>query len=232
MIDTRLILIEGLPGSGKTSTARNIASAVAQSGADCQCYFEWSEDHPIPIGDHLQLAEVMRSSLAREPVMLRDWQQYVEQWQPEQRVTVMESRFWQSGVMLMYIAGLSKDGVMASSRRLIETIQALKPVLIYYSITQPAAFAARTIQIKDGEWRQAGVTGSWSAYIFEAFESQQWFTQRGLCGQAGMAALLEDWSAISRELYEQVPFPKIAIQDPHENWPVTMEKIRAFLGLN
>lgn len=83
--------------------------------------------------------------------MLRLWQQFAEAQQFTDRVTVMESRFWQTSVMLMYAAGLTVEGVLASNQRVIEAIQGLKPVIIYFAIDDPRAFAARTMQIKDEE---------------------------------------------------------------------------------
>jgi len=43
---TQLILVEGLPGSGKTSTARFIAKWLKVRGADCALYLEGNWDHP------------------------------------------------------------------------------------------------------------------------------------------------------------------------------------------
>jgi hypothetical protein len=78
MLNTRLILLEGPPGSDKTTTAGKLADDVTRSGAACQCFFEWSPDHPIPIGDDLHLDRVIQSSITRENEMLQMWQRFAQ----------------------------------------------------------------------------------------------------------------------------------------------------------
>jgi deoxyadenosine/deoxycytidine kinase len=48
MIETRLVLIEGPLGSGKTTTAQRLADEISNSGRAFKCFFEWSTDNPIP----------------------------------------------------------------------------------------------------------------------------------------------------------------------------------------
>ncbi|MBY6053402.1 hypothetical protein [Cytobacillus firmus] len=45
-MDTKLILIEGLPGSGKSTTARLVHDILNQNGIEAQVYFEGNLDHP------------------------------------------------------------------------------------------------------------------------------------------------------------------------------------------
>ena len=148
MIDTKLILIEGPPGSGKSTTAQNLAAEISNSGKTCQCFLEWSVDHPIPIGDDLHLGEVLASAITRETEMLYLWRRFARASKSADIVTVMESRFWQTSVMLMYVAGHPIENVLESNRRVIEAVQDLNPVLIYFAIDDQKNFAARTIQIK------------------------------------------------------------------------------------
>ena len=79
--------------------------------------------------------------------------------------------------------------------------------------------------------QRAGQSGSWKQHIFEAFDSKKWFTDRGLSGLPGMLALLEEWAQVTSTLYDRVPFPKVKIQNPHEDWELAMQQMRAFLGL-
>ena len=231
MLNTKLILIEGPPGSGKSTTAQKLADEMSASGIDCQCFLEWSPDHPIPIGDDLHLGEVISTALAREESMLELWRQFARSRQSGSQVTILESRFWQTSVMLLYVAGLSSAGVQESNRRVVELLQVLNPCLIFFTVSNAGAFAARTIQLKDAEWLRAGLPGTWAEHLYAAFENQKWFTQRGLSGQAGMVALLDEWAGVADGLYERIPFPKLKINDPHLDWSAAMRQMRAFLGL-
>ena len=231
MIETRLVLIEGPPGSGKSTTAQNLTTDIANSRQACQCFLEWSPDNPIAIGDDLHLGQAIASSITREGDVLRQWKRFVQARHTDEQVTVMESRFWQTSAMLMYAAGHPIDSVLESNQRISEAIQGLNPVLIYFAIDDLRALAARTIRIKDAEWQRAGHPGSWAQHIFEAFDSQKWFTDRGLTGLTGMFAFLEEWAAVTEVLYERLTFPKVRIGNPHQDWTLAMQHMRRFLGL-
>jgi hypothetical protein len=177
------------------------------------------------------LDQAIASSIAREADVLQQWRQFAQARQLADLVTVMESRFWQTSVMLMYVAGHPIEGVLESNQRVIEAIQGLNPVLIYFAIDDLRAFVARTILVREEEWRQAGLEGSWAQHFYEAFDAQKWATDRGLTGGTGMPALLEEWVQVPEELFDRVPFPKIKIRNPHQNWTLAMQQMRGFLGV-
>jgi predicted acetyltransferase len=103
-------------------------------------------------------------------------------------------------------------------------------VLIYLVFDDLRALAERTVQIKDEEWRRAGATGlTWADHIYHALDGQPWFQQRGLNGFDGLVAFLEDWARVADRLYEQLPFPKAKIRNPHQDWDEAMRQIRKFM---
>lgn len=58
MIDTKLIIFEGIPGSGKTTTSQLLYKYFLQNGIDSDIFIEGSE-HPIdlPFFAYLSLSE-------------------------------------------------------------------------------------------------------------------------------------------------------------------------------
>jgi thymidylate kinase len=231
MIATKLVLVEGPPGSGKSTTAQMLAEAISASGTACQCFLEWSADNPIVIGDDLHLDEVVAFSIAREDEVLGQWRKFARAQLARDLVTVLESRFWQTSIMLMYAAGHPLEGALESSQRIMDAIQGLNPVLIYFQIEDAHAFILRTIDIKEKEWQRSGFESTWAEHVYKALEGQKWFTERGLCGLAGLVAFLEDWSRVTETLYDRLPFPKIKIQNPHLDWALAMRQIHRFLDL-
>lgn len=232
MINTRLILVEGPPGSGKSTTAEKLAQTLQQAGFPCRYYNEWSPDHPIQIGDDLHVGEVFAASIAREEQTLEQWRRFTRVCLEQPTLIILESRFWQTGVMPMYAAGLSEEGVAASHARVVEIIRPLNPVLIHFTISDLAAFERRTIQIKEEQWQQAGFPGTWAQHVYDAIDSQVWARQRGLSGLEGFVAFLTEWAAIADRLYAGLPFPKIQIQDPHLDWNAATRRIHQFLQLS
>ena len=51
-INTRLIIVEGLPGSGKSTTAAMVAAELEARGKDVVCVDEGAANHPADVGDY------------------------------------------------------------------------------------------------------------------------------------------------------------------------------------
>jgi hypothetical protein len=232
VIDTKLIFVEGPPGSGKSTTAQTLAAEITRAGRACRCFVEWDPHHPIAIGDDLNLGAAISTSIAREAGVLRQWQQFAAQAQTQERVTVMESRFWQTSVMLMYAAGHPVAGVLESNRRVVETVRDLKPALIYFTFDDLGALIDRTIRVKEAEWQHGNLPGSWAQHVYDAFLGQKWFVDRGMAGYAGLLAFLQEWAGIAEQLYDALPFSKMKLRNPHQDWASSAQQMRVFLDLD
>lgn len=230
-MNTKLILLEGLPGSGKTTTARNLAAEIIKAGSACQVFWEWSDPHPIDIGDFDQLGESIAVVSAREQDLIRQWRNFALLQRDHELVTVMESRFWQTTAMLMVAGGRQAEDVIQYNQGVIAAIRDLQPVLIYFTTSDVRAAMERTIRIKNGEWQQDGREISWAEQIFEFLKPQKWFANRGASDLYEMIAFFEEWSGLAEELYAGTPFPKIKINDPYLDWDQAMREMRAFLEL-
>src|SRR5262245_20350008 len=53
MRETRMIFVDGLPGSGKSTTAAHVAGELEQLGIPCRLLREREADHPLNVGGDL-----------------------------------------------------------------------------------------------------------------------------------------------------------------------------------
>jgi hypothetical protein len=231
MIKTKLILIEGVPCSGKSSTAVKLQEVISQSGLACQCFLEWSADNPIPIGTADNLPEIISTTKSREKQTLQDWQRFVESVKKQDIVTIIESRFWQTEGMYLYLCGYSEEEIQRSNSRIISIIAELNPVLIYLAPQNLGKMFERVSAIKNKKWRDSGKEGSWEEWGNQVYGQQEWFKIRHLEGKDSLSFFIE-WKKIADGLYLEFPFKKIKVDNPELNWTATMSKINNFLFLN
>lgn len=223
--------MEGPPGSGKSTTAYLLAEKIRRDGFNCTCHLEWDADHPIPIGSDLSLENVIATSRQREAEMLDHWRRFARECQGKEMVSLMESRFWQTSLMLMYINDHPLDRLLETQRGVVEALLPLEPVLILFTIDDLRAFTTRTIQAKEDEWKKGGFPGTWAGHIYEALDGKPWFKAHRLNGLDGYLAFLEDWAGVSDQLYHSLPFRKIKVNNPHLDWKSSGMQVEAFLDL-
>jgi hypothetical protein len=231
MIDTKLILIEGVPCSGKSTTARKLKSAISACGIECQCFLEWAADNPIFIGNMENLPEIISTTKSRAHNVLRNWRDFTAKARQQATVTIMESRLWQTDAMYLYLSGHSEHEVAEMGSRIIRIILELNPVLIYLAPEDIGQVFAQVTEAKNRKWRGSGKKSSWENLGNDLYERQKWFTSRSLRGKAAIVRFFTEWASISDKLYEEVPFRKIKIVNPQANWETAMCRIHDFLKL-
>lgn len=61
MLDTKLVLFEGIPGAGKSTTSRYMSLLLNRHGIKNTLIHELSSDHPINLFNHILLHEFLKS---------------------------------------------------------------------------------------------------------------------------------------------------------------------------
>jgi thymidylate kinase len=230
-IETKLILVEGVPCSGKSTTAKTILSEVTACGNNCHCYLEWGDDNPIDIGNMEDLAEIISTRKTREENVLQQWKRFAQIAKRQETINIIESRFWQTDAMYLYLSGHSEQEIFESNRRAISVITELDPVLIYLAPIDIEQLHTEIAKKRNEKWRESGRDGSWEEWGNSVYEQQRWFTDRSLNSTA-MARFFNEWASIADRLYERFPYRKLRIQDPHTDWENTNSCIRDFLEAN
>lgn len=51
MFNTKLVLVEGIPGSGKNTITEYAFNIFLRSGQNCKAFYERTENHPTVVDD-------------------------------------------------------------------------------------------------------------------------------------------------------------------------------------
>lgn len=230
MIDTKLILIEGVPCSGKSTTAEKIWTEISECGYHCEYFLEWADENPIPIGNIEDLSTIISTTKAREHKVLHHWKKFTEVAKQQETIYIIESRFWQTDGMYLYLSGYSEEEILENNQSVIAELAELDPVLVYLAPKDIERLHTKVAEQKNEKWRRSGRDGSWEEWGNKVYEQQKWFKNRMLDSKE-MDRFFSEWASIAEILYGRFPFRKIKIQDPQIDWEHSMGSIRDFLEI-
>ncbi|HSH81388.1 MAG TPA: hypothetical protein VLA19_22905, partial [Herpetosiphonaceae bacterium] len=135
MRDTKLIFVEGVMGSGKSTTANFIARQLQRNGFPARYIFEGGEGHvvrlmgdlPHPFKPWLDLTtqEYREKSLAK-------WRAFVAQARHTDTVAVLDGQLFHGNMTDLLIMDTGRAGLRAYVHDIVEITRELNPVLIYF----------------------------------------------------------------------------------------------------
>jgi nucleoside-triphosphatase THEP1 len=83
-VSSKLILIKGLSGAGKSRTAVNIGEQLLQRGLSCAWFLDEDEGHPI------DCTGFALTDLSKKLIPL--WKSFIDRVADDQTITIIESR--------------------------------------------------------------------------------------------------------------------------------------------
>jgi hypothetical protein len=221
----RLIFVDGLPGSGKSTTSQRLCFHLQRLGRPARWYFEHEQGHPIFGDDQVRLAratgptepnQILERALAGYAVLAARMPYGAEP------TLILESTLFQTSVGTQLLMDLPAAEIERHFLRAMEILSPLSPALIVY----------RPPDVGTALHRAAEKRGSWFPEFLVAHLGD---TPRGrrtrLTDFAGVIAFFEDYRALCDVLFARFAGPRIAVDSSAGDWPRHTRDITDFLGL-
>jgi hypothetical protein len=214
MLDTKLILIEGLPGSGKSTSTVHLGTTLQQRGIACRWFQEDDDPHPIACLD-FEIKDLPQK-------MIPLWAIFTKHATQSPTVTIIECRLWQNTALFMYMSEVDVEEILKFSQQIWRVLAPLAPVLVYLDHDH-IENTLRQLYTTRGE--------KWMEWALETTTQYPWFQRRGLRDFAGWVQFFEEWQHVAARLYDDWPHTKIRIQNPHDDWSRAYQQMEDFLHI-
>ena len=235
----RLYIIEGLPCSGKSTTATFVADVLAARGRQVRCIDEGTGDHPADYEFHAlvdgrviplntvpseHLPDLLRYKIydglpweTEAPLMLDKWRQFVCEAEPDTAYVFNCVLLQNPMCETMMRFGMPEEQSAAHIRDIAEIIAPMEPVVIRLHVSGVAERVCETAQERPG-WLEAvipyHVEGAYGKSI-------------GAEGFDGYVACLEERQRREERILASLPLRSVTLRDAHHDW----EAARRELGL-
>lgn len=175
---TNLIIVEGLPGSGKSTTAAMIAEELKKKGKKIVCVDEGAEEHPADYADYdFPDFETERMRI------LEKWRSFTQKADPD-TIYVFNCIFLQNPMCeTMMRFGMDGAASLGYISEILEITRPLHPVIIYIDLPDVRGTIERVIHQRGNDWLNA---------VIDYHVSQGYGKRNGLSGYEGYLKCLEE----------------------------------------
>jgi hypothetical protein len=218
-MDTRLILVEGCPGSGKSSTAQFLCRQLQRAGHECRWYYEEEQPHPVAATKGVHHAKGFRE-FGRST--LRRWRDFVARARRSKEIHIVESHFFQDVVTPLHRVNVKPTRIAKLVDRMAEFCEPLQPALLYFHQPDYAAAMRRLLDERGPRIEDL--------YIRRA-ETSPYGKRRGLQGFEGLVQSWMDARQVMEERFGELDLAKLSIDNTAADWDSYYRQIGEFLSL-
>ena len=175
---TNLIIVKGLPGSGKSTTADMIAEILQKQGEKVCCVDEGAADHPADYADY-----DFPDFETERKMILEKWRSFAETAHRD-TVYVFNCVFLQNPMCeTMMRFGMGETASQEYIVEIAEIIRPLSPVIFYIDTPAPKSAVDRVLDERGEGWLNA---------VIDYHVSQGYGKANGLSGYDGYIRCLEE----------------------------------------
>jgi thymidylate kinase len=213
-----LVFVEGLPGSGKSTTAQWIAHEMERQGRPTRWIYEEEVPHPVLGAAHGPWAswkEWLRDRLSA-------WASFAAAARTSELATVVDSTFLQASVASTLRRGLDPDLILAYLDRVADLVRPLDPALVYFLEAEPDTAFRKICETR-------GM--AWTLHHIAACDGAKWARARGTSGLDGLLAYWREHARVCDVAASRSRLRTLTVESRVEDWPGRRRLIAEFLGL-
>jgi hypothetical protein len=203
----RLVIVEGIMGSGKSTATMNIARRLEAFGIPATGITEGVDPHPIRFDWDLPWSAMPPAELAKS--CIAKWRAFVDRSLAADRIQVVDGQLFHGNLTSLLLLEADMELIAAHCREVVAVIKPLRPLLIYF-YQDDVDSAIRAVSAQRGD--------KWVDYQTNWKLESPYARRRGLAGRDGLIALYRQYRALTDRLFADLDMPKIRIENSSRQW--------------
>jgi hypothetical protein len=204
---SRLVIVEGIMGSGKTTTVLRLADRLTAAGVSALGITEGTSPHPIRFDWDVPWADMPATHQAESA--LARWQAYANSAVTSERITLLDGQLFHGNLTSLFLLDADFALIRGYVRDVMAAIKPLRPLLIYFH-QDDVDRAIRAIGAERGD--------AWVTYQVDWKLAAPYAVRHGLSGLEGLIALYRDYRRLTDRLYADLDIPKVSIENSGRDW--------------
>ena len=201
-VGSKLIIVEGLTGSGKSTMAHFVARQLAYNGIAATWLHEGEPSHPILID--------LDTSIETYMTQIRDnWAAFVDQVRSSPQVWVVEGCFFNNLLETLWANKVEGSEITQFAAELQLLGEPLNPTLIYLVQEDVEQALVRNFDDRGTDFR---------TFVIDLATATPLAQHRGWQGYAGMVRYWQAFVVFTDELFDRFPYRKVKIDNTAGAW--------------
>jgi hypothetical protein len=207
----KLILFEGIPGSGKSTNSRFLAIQLERNGHKPTLFHETTADHPIFLLNEITDPEEWMKTY------LDNWIRFLEDDSHKGSIIVMESALFQNPILNLLNKDIDRLRIQSFIEELSLQLSNHEASLIFFYQEYSMAAINDMIESRGGS--------QFLTRKFEEFKSENYYLNRDNQGPELHLAFLKEYADISKDVINKVKIDTLSIENSNKEWELYENQI-------
>jgi thymidylate kinase len=218
-----LIIITGMSGTGKSSTAQELARQYEANGVPHTWLHEEIPGHPIRDGEfRMASLETEAGMAANVADMYERWERLVEEIEQSGRVYIMEGCLYQSIIRYFFNSCFSHHQIMDYFDRVLAILDRLNPTVVLLYRTDVKASFEKAFAVRGERWKN----------IILDSEADLYFRARPYEGEASVFAMWQEYQQLADAHFASIRGYKIRLLTADGEWQRHLRHLTEYMGLS
>ncbi len=212
---TGLIIIDGIAGSGKSTTGQRLYRALHLNGYSAEFYHEFCRPHPVLGVEADSISDWIERSMTA-------WRGFIHRLSERNIIAVVDGALFQCGVGELLELDADDRTVLDYVQGIAELVIPVGAIMIHLYQRDIEAALRRVFDQRPEAWRRR---------VLAAFSDTAYGRNRSLDGFDLYLDFNRSLRRLSDDMFDAFDMRKLAIENADLRWDAYFGQIRRFLGL-